>query len=103
MHNLALNRGSFQVASRAYRRSGTDGAPRNRFFSIKISKQPEGIWLATSDDILGLFVEGDTVEEARGEALIWARELLAENLGIAGGPGTVFVIDDGRGRVYERA
>jgi predicted RNase H-like HicB family nuclease len=49
---------------------------------VYVRRLPEGVWLATSDDIPGLFVEGDTDAEAREEALKWAKELLVDNRGL---------------------
>jgi predicted RNase H-like HicB family nuclease len=50
--------------------------------TIYLQQLPEGIWLASSDTIPGLFVEGDTETEARTEAQDWAKELLVDNCGL---------------------
>jgi predicted RNase H-like HicB family nuclease len=71
-----------------------------RLFTIALAKQPEGVWLATSNDIPGLFVEGDTAEEAREEAFAWGRELLADNLGYDFSQRTVFVFVEGERTTY---
>ena len=52
-------------------------------FRIQIQEQPEGVWLATSEQIPGLFVEGASEKEAREEAARWAKELLVDNAGLA--------------------
>ena len=74
--------------------------PSARLFTITLAKQPEGVWLATSDDIPGLFVEGDTAEEVREEAFSWGRELLADNLGYDFSQRTVFVFLEGERKTY---
>jgi len=71
-----------------------------RLFTIALARQPEGVWLATSNDIPGLFVEGDTAEEAREEAFAWGRELLADNLGYDFSQRTVFVLVEGERKTY---
>lgn len=76
--------------------------PVNRFFAIQLSEIPEGGWAATSFDIPGLFIEGDTLEEAREEALLWGRELVRDNLGHDPSRNTVFVFNDGKERSYSR-
>lgn len=102
MHNLMYSQASTgPIVRRAYTNMGTRAAA-NRFFRIQLSVQPEGVWLATSGDIPGLFVEGDTLEEARAEALAWGRELLADNLGLDPDQGVVFVFNDGEERTYVR-
>jgi predicted RNase H-like HicB family nuclease len=51
-------------------------------YNIYLHKLPEGVWLATSDQIPGLFVEGDSEWEARDEAVQWAKDLLVDNAGL---------------------
>ena len=84
-----------------YRGAGTT-IQANRFFRIHIRQLPEGVWLASSSEIPGLFVEGDSSDEARQEAVVWGRELLRENLGLNPDRNMVFVFDDGVERVYAR-
>jgi predicted RNase H-like HicB family nuclease len=79
--------------------SGTGETPA-RQFTIALDRQPEGVWLATSNEIPGLFVEGDTADEARDEALQWGRELLADNLGYDFSQRTVFVFVEGGRKTY---
>ena len=79
--------------------SGSGETPA-RLFTIALAQQPEGVWLATSDEIPGLFVEGDTADEARDEALAWGRELLADNLGDDFSQRTVFVFVEGERKTY---
>ena len=56
------------------------GRPTNvRTFAIELSYAEEGVWTATSTDIAGLNVEGDTIEQAMAEARTWAPELLHAN------------------------
>ena len=74
--------------------------PSARLFTIALARQPEGVWLATSDDIPGLSVEGDTAEEVREEAFSWGRELLADNLGYDFSQRTVFVFLEGERKTY---
>ena len=50
-----------------------------RSFEIDVAPTSEGVWTATSQAIPGLNIEGDTFEEAVGEARIWAPELLRAN------------------------
>jgi predicted RNase H-like HicB family nuclease len=60
--------------------NGTIGGPINvRTFAIELSYAEEGVWTATSTDIAGLNVEGDTIEQAIVEARTWALELLRAN------------------------
>jgi predicted RNase H-like HicB family nuclease len=55
-------------------------SPANvRTFAVEIASAEEGVWTATSTDIPGLNVEGDTVERAIEEARTWAPELLRAN------------------------
>jgi hypothetical protein len=60
--------------------------PSARLFTIALARQPEGVWLATSDD--------NTAEEVREEAFSWGRELLADNLGYDFSQRTVFVFGE---------
>ena len=57
-------------------------APAPLLHAIYLQLLPEGVWLASSDTIPGLFVEGDTEAEARAEAQDWAKELLVDNCGL---------------------
>ena len=52
---------------------------RGRIFEIDVDYAEEGVWRATSPDVPGLYVEGETVEEAIAEARLWAPELLRAN------------------------
>ena len=47
-------------------------------YPVTIERLPEGVWLASSDAIPGLFVEGDTMPEVANEATVWAKELLVD-------------------------
>ncbi len=47
-----------------------------RFINIHIEKLPEGVYLATSDDVPGLVAQGRTVTEAMEIARDVARKLL---------------------------
>jgi predicted RNase H-like HicB family nuclease len=55
------------------------GPTSARTFAIELSHAEEGVWTATSADIAGLNVEGDTIEQAMAEARAWAPELLRAN------------------------
>ncbi len=57
--------------------------PNTRTFEIEVARADEGVWTATSADIAGLNVEGETFEEAIAEARIWAPELLRANGAVA--------------------
>jgi predicted RNase H-like HicB family nuclease len=35
-----------------------------RVVTLQIEKLPEGLWLATSDDVRGLVAQGQTIQEA---------------------------------------
>ncbi len=48
---------------------------------LNIRRLPEGVYLATSDDLPGLTVECDTREEAEAAARIVAVDLIEEELG----------------------
>ena len=48
----------------------------NRIIRLHIEKLPEGVWLATSDDIQGLLAQGDTLEETLDIARDVARTLI---------------------------
>lgn len=43
-----------------------------------------GVWVATSEDVLGLVTEAETLEQLRGKLLDLVPELIAEN-GLPGG------------------
>jgi predicted RNase H-like HicB family nuclease len=55
------------------------GPANVRTFAIELARAEEGVWTATSADVPGLNVEGDTLEEAMAEARVWAPELLRAN------------------------
>ena len=44
--------------------------------SIQVEKQPEGVWLATSDELPGLLVQADTLAQTLEIAQDVARKLL---------------------------
>ena len=50
--------------------------------NISVRRLPEGVWLATSDDLPGLVVETDT----RDEAINLSRELAIELMELQGNP-----------------
>lgn len=52
---------------------------RSKVFSVIVRHLPEGVWQATSPEIPGLHIEGETVEEVQDEARAWAPELLIDN------------------------
>jgi predicted RNase H-like HicB family nuclease len=47
--------------------------------TVVVRRLPEGVWLATSDDLPGLIVETDTREEAINLSRELAFELLKDN------------------------
>ncbi len=49
-----------------------------KIINIHIEKQPEGVYLATSDDIQGLIAQGRTVSETIEIARDVARKLIEE-------------------------
>jgi predicted RNase H-like HicB family nuclease len=55
---------------------------RPQHFAIYLQQLPEGVWLATSDAIPGLFIEGDSEAATIAEVTQWAKELLVENAGL---------------------
>ena len=50
-----------------------------RMINLHIEKLPEGVYLATSDDIQGLVAQGRTVSETIEIARDVARRLIMEN------------------------
>lgn len=56
-----------------------------RLFQLHIERLPEGVFLATSDDIQGLVAQGRTVSETIEIARDVARKLIEEQTGDAGG------------------
>jgi predicted RNase H-like HicB family nuclease len=63
-----------------------------RAFDIVAKRLPEGVWLATCDEIPGLILETDTFDELKEEVATWAEELARENGIIDLGQRPVFVI-----------
>jgi predicted RNase H-like HicB family nuclease len=51
--------------------------------ALNIRRLPEGVWLATSDDLPGLTVECDSRAEAEAAARAVALDLIEEELGHA--------------------
>jgi|GEM_PF-6854862 len=74
--NLVLKQGSRPVQQMGY-------FPNNRqipTFPIYVHYDREGsVWCASSDEIPGLNIEGETREDAENEAVEWATDLLADN------------------------
>lgn len=56
-----------------------------RLFQLHIERLPEGVFLATSDDIQGLVAQGRTVSETIEIARDVARKLIEAQTGEAGG------------------
>lgn len=63
------------------RRVAIFSQPQERVFQIILQYLPEGVWFASSPDIPGLNIEGDTPEEVRKEVAEWAPKLIASNTG----------------------
>lgn len=63
-----------------------------RAFVIVAKWLPEGVWLATCDEIPGLILETDTFDELKEEVATWAEELARDNGIIDLGERPVFVI-----------
>ena len=51
-----------------------------RFFRLHIEKLPEGVYLATSDEVRGLVAQGRTITETLETARDVARKLVEANL-----------------------
>jgi predicted RNase H-like HicB family nuclease len=64
-------------------RSSVSSPAKARTFEIEVACADEGVWTATSADVPGLNVEGETFEDAIAEARIWAPELLRANGAVA--------------------
>ncbi len=56
-----------------------------RLFQLHIERLPEGVFLATSDDIQGLVAQGRTLNETIEIARDVARKLIEEQAGESGG------------------
>ena len=59
------------------------GVNMERLVRLHIEKLPEGVFLATSDDIQGLVAQGRTIQEAIELARDVAKKLLGEQSGQA--------------------
>lgn len=55
------------------------GSSDVRLFEIVAHRLPEGVWLATCDEIPGLVLETDSLEELREEVGLWGEELARDN------------------------
>ncbi len=70
----------------------TSGSEHPRVFEVVAERQPEGVWLATCDEIPGLILETDSLEEVEQEVGIWGKELARDNGVIALGDQPNFII-----------
>lgn len=59
-----------------------------RVIQLHIEKLPEGVYLATSDDVQGSVVQGQTIQETLEVARDVARTLLEAQASRRGGPAT---------------
>lgn len=64
-----------------------------RLIGLHIERLPEGVFLATSDDVQGLVAQGRTVNETLEIARDVARKLLEAQAGDTTEPGGVAVAD----------
>jgi predicted RNase H-like HicB family nuclease len=65
-----------------------------RIINLHIEKLPEGVYLATSDDVQGLVVQGRTVSETIEIARDVARRLFEAKMERAGGPVSLPEVSD---------
>ncbi len=65
-----------------------------RIINLHIEKLPEGVYLATSDDIQGLVAQGRTVSEAIEIARDVARRLFETKMEREGGPISLPAVSD---------
>ncbi len=65
-----------------------------RIINLHIEKLPEGVYLATSDDIQGLVAQGRTVSEAIEIARDVARRLFEAKMEREGGPISLPAVSD---------
>ncbi|MGL5114704.1 MAG: type II toxin-antitoxin system HicB family antitoxin [Beijerinckiaceae bacterium] len=61
--------------------------------TLVLRLEPEGIWTATSPEIPGVNIEGDTADEALVEGIRWAEALAIDNGIVAPGTRIAFAID----------
>lgn len=64
-----------------------------RLIAVHIERLPEGVFLATSDDVQGLVAQGRTVNETLEIARDVARKLIEAQADDEGTPGGVAVAD----------
>lgn|SRR5262245_4931498 len=63
-----------------------------RVFEIVAEFQPEGVWLATCDEIPGLILETDSMDDLEEEVAVWGEELALDNRVIDLGESPRFII-----------
>ena len=63
----------------------TDSSDMERIAKIHIEKLPEGLFLATSDDVPGLVAQGRTITETVEIARDIAKKLIEERAGLEDG------------------
>lgn len=57
----------------------------DRIINLKIERLPEGVWLATSDDVQGLVVQAPTL----GELVSWSQEIARDLMELHGEMGGI--------------